>query len=50
MATYVALNINGYPQTEKPIEHLVNDAYSQTISLRAKLREIIENQMSTVGV
>lgn len=50
MATYVALNINGYPQTEKPIEHLTQDAYDLTISLRAKLREMIENQMSTVGV
>ena len=50
MATYVALNINGYPQTEKPIEQLVRDAYSQTMSLRAKIREIIETQMSTVGV
>ena len=50
MATYVALNINGYPQTEKPIEHLTQDAYDLTIRLRAKLREMIENQMSTVGV
>ena len=50
MATYVALNINGYPQTEKPIEQLVQDAYKQTTSLRATLREMVETQKSNVGV
>lgn len=50
MATYVALNINGYPQTEKPIEQLVQDALSRANSLRATLREMVETQRSTVGV
>ena len=50
MATYVALNINGYPQTEKPVEDLVNDSYKQTIALRSALREIIEKQKEIVGV
>ena len=50
MATYVALNINGYPQTEKPIEQLVQDAYKQTTSLRSTLREMVETQKSIVGV
>ena len=50
MATYVALNINGYPQTEKPIEQLVQDAYKQTTSLRATLMEMVETQKSIVGV
>ena len=50
MATYVALNVNGYPQTEKPIEQLVQDALSRANSLRATLREMIETQRSTVGV
>ena len=50
MATYVALNINGYPQTEKPVEDLVQDAYKQTTTLRSTLREIIERQKDIVGV
>lgn len=50
MATYVALNVNGYPQTEKPIEQLVQDALSRANSLMATLREMIETQRSTVGV
>lgn len=50
MATYVALNINGFPQTEKPVEDLVNDAYKHTTELRSMLREIIETQKEIVGV
>ena len=50
MATYVALNINGYPQTEKPIEDSVRDIYNQTNALMAALQKIIEKQMETVGV
>ena len=50
MATYVALNINGFPQTEKPVEDLAQDAYNKIISLRSTLREMIESQKSTVGV
>ena len=50
MATYVALNINGFPQTEKPVEDLAQDAYKRVISVRSTLREMIESQKSTVGV
>ena len=50
MATYVALNINGYPQTEKPVEVRTREVYSKTLEVLSILRDMIDDQKSAAGV
>ena len=50
MATHVALNINGYPQTEKPVEASTQEVYSKTLEVRSILRDMIDDQKSAAGV